>query len=191
MIGRPAPTEYAPLYAGYVSDVPEDDIVRVLQTQPLELRSHAASVPTERECFRYGAGKWSVRELFGHLGDAERVFGYRAFCISRGETASLPGFDEKQYIARAAYDNVPLADLVEQLIAVRETNLMCLRRLEESTWTAQGLANGTPVTVRALAFIMAGHVRHHLRILTTRYGLSAVAAPVSTPSVGRGAPADV
>jgi hypothetical protein len=168
---RPASTEYASFFAGYVSLVPESDALAVLAAQPAELQALAAKVPPEREQHRYAPGKWSVREVFGHLTDGERVFGYRAFCISRGDQASLPGFDEQSYIAGANYDQVRLGDLAADFASLRQSNLVVLRRLQAADWARGGTANGTPVTVRALAFVMAGHVRHHVGVLRARYGV--------------------
>jgi hypothetical protein len=170
---RPAATEYAPFFAGYVSLVPETDVLPVLAAQAEEIRRLAASVPRDRETFRYAPGKWSVRELVGHIGDAERVFGYRAFCISRGDQAALPGFDENDYIDESAYDEQPLADLAGDFAALRASNLAVLGRLDPARWSRVGNANGNAVSVRALAFIMAGHARHHVGVLKTRYGVTA------------------
>jgi DinB superfamily len=170
-IARPGEGEYAPFYAGYVGLVPETDIVAVLQRQKGELRDLAASVPADRETFRYAEGKWSVREVFGHLVDGERVFGYRAFCISHGERAGLPSFDENQYVAEARSDAIPLRELADELALVRESNLAFLRRLEPREWERAGTASGKTITVRALAWVMAGHPRHHARVLRERYGL--------------------
>lgn len=169
--GRPAATEYAPFYAGYVSLVAEADVVLALETQLDELRALVATVPSQREAFRYAAGKWSVREVFGHLIDGERVFGLRAFCFSRAERAPLPSFDENAYVAASGYDAVPLAALLDELVAVRRGNLAVLRRLDAEGWARVGTASGQPVSVRALAYVMAGHPRHHLAILRERYAL--------------------
>jgi hypothetical protein len=168
---RPAADEYAPFYAGYVSLVPEGDPLAVLKAQPGELLRLAGSVSPERERYRYAPGKWSVREVVGHLADAERVFGYRAFCISRGEQAPLPGYDEKAYMVGSGFDERPLSEHVQELALLREANLRVLRRLDAGGWCRRGTANASPVTVRALAFIMAGHVRHHLSVLRERYGV--------------------
>jgi hypothetical protein len=168
---RPTETEYAPFFAGYVSLVTEGEVLPVLEAQAGELRQLSAAVPAERETYRYEPGKWSLREVFGHLTDGERVFGYRAFCISRGEQASLPGFEENDYVARSGYDHQRLADLVSEFAAVREANLRFLRGLDAESWGRLGVANENPVSVRALAFIMAGHVRHHVGIVRSRYGI--------------------
>ncbi len=168
-VPRPAAGEYAPFYARYVALVPETDILAVLEQQVEEIRRLAASVPPERETSRYAEGKWSVREVLGHLVDGERVFGYRAFCFSRGETAALPSFDENRYVAAARSDAIPLRELVEELALVRRSNLVVLRPLELPEWTRVGTASGHPISVRALAWVMAGHPRHHVGILRERY----------------------
>ena len=169
---RPTDAEYAPFYAGYVKLVPETDILGVLAGQAAEIRRLVASVPAEKEGHRYAEGKWSIRQVLGHLVDAERVFGYRAFCFSRGERAALPSFDENEYVRAARSDATPLGDLVDELALVRESNLVVLRRLEPLEWARVGTASGHPVTVRALAFIMAGHPRHHVLVLRQRYGVA-------------------
>jgi len=166
---RPSDVEYATYFARYVSLVPETDVMSVPGQQPSELTEIAAQIPADRERVRYDAGKWSIREVFGHMTDAERVFGYRGFCISRGEQAPLPAFDENAYVARSRYDEQPLADLLAELIAVRKSNLAFLRQLQEREWELMGTASLKPVSVRALAFVMAGHVRHHLAGLHKNY----------------------
>jgi hypothetical protein len=170
---RPGADEYAPFYADYVGLVPEADVLPVLAAQASEIRRVAASVPGDRETFRYGPGKWSVREIFGHMGDGERVFGYRAFCISRGDKAALPGFDENDYVAESAYDERTVAELADDFAGLRASNLAVLGRLDPARWARVGNANGKPVSVRALAYVMAGHARHHLRVLKERYGITA------------------
>jgi hypothetical protein len=169
---RPASSEYAPFYAGYVARVPEDDILAVLAAQKQEIAALARSIDGARADYRYAEGKWTVRELLGHVVDGERVFGYRAFCISRGEEAALPGFDENQYVAAAPRDGASLLDLGAEFAAVREANLAFLRRLGDDAWPRVGTASGKPVSVRALAWIMAGHPRHHLSVLRERYGVA-------------------
>ena len=177
---RPRDDEYAEFYCGYVGLVPEADVLTVLAGQTQMLRDLVARVPAGRETFRYGPGKWSIREVIGHIGDAERVFGYRAFCISRGEQASLPAFDENAYIKESGYDRRPASELVELFASLRAANLAELRAIGPDVWDRIGKANRTPVSVRALAFILAGHVRHHCDILRNRYELTR--APAATPS---------
>ena len=170
-IDRPQENEYPPFYAGYVARVPESDIVEVLSEQPKELKRVADSVTSDKELFRYAPDKWSVREIFGHLVDSERFFGHRAFCISRGDANPLPGFDENLYVSRSSYDSRPLAELVKDFSLLREANSRHLGSLDAALWPREGVANGAKVTVRALAYVMTGHVRHHLAVLRERYGI--------------------
>lgn len=169
--GRPADSEYAPFYAGYVSLVPEEDVLPALERQVDEVRALCSAVPKDRERLRYAAGKWSVREVIGHLIDGERVFGHRAFCISRGEQAPLPPFDEGAYVRESGYEAVALDDLVRELVAVRGANLAALRRLSAGAWARRGTVSGKTASVRALAYVMVGHVRHHAAVLRERYGV--------------------
>jgi hypothetical protein len=170
---RPTTSEYAPFYETYVSLVTEADAMPVLERQSREIEELAESVPRERETYRYAPDKWSIREVFGHMADAERVFGFRAFCISRGEQAALPSFDQEAYVARSRFDAYPLAELVTEFTTLRASNLTVLHRLVEDDWNRTGTASGATVSVRALAFILAGHVRHHVGVLRSRYGVPA------------------
>src|SRR6266852_3132326 len=170
-MNRPLESEYAPYYQSYIARVAEEEILPVLRSQLDDLDVLLGGVAPERETYRYAEGKWSIRELVGHLIDAERVFGYRAFCIARGESRNLPGFDENEYMLSAPYDQIDLEDLLSELRLVRLANIAMLRTLDEPAWMRVGTANDSPVSVRALAFIMAGHVRHHMGVLRERYGL--------------------
>jgi len=171
-MSRPLESEYAPYYQGYVGHVNEDEILPVLRSQLDELDVLLGRVTPERETYRYAEGKWSIREIVGHLIDADRVFGYRALCIARDEKQNLPSFDEKEYMLSAPYDRIDLEDLLSELRLVRLSNIAMLRNLDEQAWARVGTANDAQVSVRALAFIMAGHVRHHMGVLRERYGLS-------------------
>ena len=166
---RPLENEYASAFQGYVSHVHEDDIMPAMRSQIDALDVLLESVPPERETYRYDEGKWSIRELAGHLIDGERVFGYRALCIARGETQNLPGFDQNAYMPNAPYEHVELADLLSEFRLVRLSNIAMLRTLDEAAWMRMGTANGSPVSVRALVYIMVGHVRHHMGVLRERY----------------------
>jgi hypothetical protein len=168
---RPADADYPEYFRKYVSLVPEDDVLRVLESQIAAvdaLPAHAGA----KETFAYAPGKWSVRELLGHVADGERVFGYRALTFSRFDAASLPGFDEVTWTPHGHFAGAPLRELADELVALRRANLLMLRRLEEPQWQAGGRGDGKPITVRALAYVMAGHVRHHLGILRDRYGIA-------------------
>ena len=171
-MNRPLESEYAPYYQGYVARVTEDEILPVLRSQLDTLDVLLNRVAPEHETFRYAEGKWSIREVIGHLIDTERVFGYRAFSIARGEQKNLPGFDENEYMLSAPYDRIDLEDLLSELRLVRLSNIAMLRNLNDEAWLRTGIANDSPVSVRALAFIMAGHARHHMGVLSQRYHIS-------------------
>jgi hypothetical protein len=166
---RPRPDEYDEAFERYVSRVPEADVLAALERQPAELAAALAAVPPERERFRYAPGKWSIRDVAGHMLDSERVFGYRALCIARGEKASLPGFEENDYAASAGYDRRTLASILEEFAALRASHVLMLRHVDDEAWGHVGTANGLPITPRALAYVLAGHVRHHLAVLAEKY----------------------
>jgi hypothetical protein len=168
-MNRPTQSEYAPYYEGYISQVNENDILPVLRSQMDELDVLLNRVEAEKETFRYAEGKWSIREIVGHLIDGERVFGFRAFCIARGERQNLPGFDQDDYMLTAPYNRIELEDLLSELRLIRLGNIAMFRTMDEETWTRVGTANDNQVSVRAIAFIMAGHVRHHMNVLRERY----------------------
>ena len=170
---RTATTEFAPFYASYIARVPESDPLPALEAQPAELLTIADRIAPEDELFRYAPDKWSVRQTFGHLIDTERVMGYRAFCIARGETKPLPGFSENEYVAGDDSNDHPVKALAHEFAAVRQANLWAIRRWSDQQWTAVGNANGFAVSARAVAYIMVGHVRHHIALLRERYGLEA------------------
>ena len=171
MTGQPLESEYAPDYSGYVAYVTEDEILPVLRSQMDALDVLLGRVAPDRETYRYAEGKWSIREIVGHLIDGERVFGYRAFCIARGESQNLPGFEQDDYMLTAPYDRIELEDLLSELRLVRLSNIAMLRNLDDESWLRIGTANDNQISVRALAFIMAGHARHHMGVLRERYGL--------------------
>lgn len=169
MSGRPLESEYPPFHAGYVSLVPEEEILPVLAEQLRDTVAFLQDIPQTLSDFRYAPDKWSIAELVGHVVDSERVFGFRAFTFARGDEASLPGFDQDPYVRSARVGDVTLATLAREFGHVRRSHLLMLERLGPSDWARTGIASGKTVSVRALAFILAGHVRHHVAILKSRY----------------------
>ena len=166
---RPDATEYARFYDPYVARVPEEDVVAALRDSGRELVAALSALPESRGGFRYAAGKWTIREVVGHLIDAERIFSYRALRLARGDATPLPGFEENDYVKTADSDARTLADLVEELRVVRESTVRMFVSFPEDAWTRRGVVNTREVTVRAIAYITAGHMRHHLAVLRERY----------------------
>ncbi|HEY0078915.1 MAG TPA: DinB family protein [Pyrinomonadaceae bacterium] len=166
---RPEAGEYGSYFEGYVSLVPEGDVVETLARQIEETLGLLRSLPESRGGERYEPGKWSIRELLGHMSDTERVFAYRALCIARGDTAPLPGMDQDVYVAGANFDARTLADLTDEFEQVRRATLALFRPMDETAWLRRGTANNNPFSVRALAHVCAGHELHHLRVLRDRY----------------------
>ena len=169
---RPAENDYPEYFRKYVSLVPEDDVLAALAPQVELIDALPARVGAAKETFAYAPGKWSVREVLGHINDAERVFAYRALTFSRFNSISLPAFDEETWTPHGHFAGVPLRELADEFVALRRANLQMLRRLEEPQWQAGGQGDNKPITVRALAYVMAGHVRHHLGILRDRYAVA-------------------
>jgi hypothetical protein len=166
---RPDDTEFPPFYARYVARVPEDDVVEALRASGREMDDLLAAIPESRGGFRYAADKWTVREVIGHMIDAERIFGYRALRLARADATPLPGFEENDYARTAGSDARTTADLTDELRIVREGTVRLFQSFPDDAWTRRGIVNGREVSVRALAYITAGHARHHLAVLRERY----------------------
>jgi hypothetical protein len=166
---RPNKTEYDEYYETYVSLVPETDILAALQKQQSDLQFFFTGISEEKGDFRYAENKWTIKELLGHIIDGERVFSYRALRISRNDQTPLPGFEENSYVANSNFKNQTLADLLEEFSLLRRANVILLRNLSDEAWSRTGIASDAKVSVRALAYIMVGHARHHLNILKERY----------------------
>lgn len=172
LVDRPGPGENAPYYDTYIREVPDGDVLARLAAQNRALLAGLAGLPEERALFRYAPGKWSVKEVIGHLVDAERVFAYRALRFARADATPLPGFDENAWVPAAAFDARPLASLLDEYAAVRAATLAFFRGLEPAAFARLGTANGNPMSVRAAAWVLAGHERHHAGVLGERYGVS-------------------
>ena len=166
---RPAAAEYAPFYAGYVARVPAGDIIDVLRRQGGETTAFFRSIPDDRTTTGYAAGKWSIRDIVQHMSDTERIMSYRALRIARGDRTPLPGFEEKDYTPMANANTREMALLLAELEIVRRSTIALLEGLPGEAWPRNGTANGTGITVRALATIIAGHELHHLAIVRERY----------------------
>ena len=166
---RPDPSEHAPYHQQYISLVAGTDVLAVLETQRVQTLQLFAGRSERDGNFRYQPGKWTVKEVVGHMTDTERIFAYRALCIARGERASLPGFEQDDYVRAAGFGDRSLASLVEEFSAVRNATLALFRSLSDEAWLRRGVANNYELTVRAVAFITAGHELHHRKILEECY----------------------
>ena len=166
---RPEPSEYASYYGKYISLVPDGDILASLRQQMNETLALLRGIPESQAAHRYAPGKWSIKELLGHLMDGERIFAYRALRFARGDQTGLPGFEQDDYIRNASFDDYPLSDLAEEFEHVRQASIFLFQHLNEEAWGRRGAANDSEISVRALAYSIAGHELHHREILRTKY----------------------
>jgi DinB family protein len=166
---KPAKTEYAEYYEKYVSLVPGGNIVDTLESQKLDTVNLLRGLTNEQGESRYAPDKWSIKELVGHVIDTERIFAYRALRFARGDKNELTGFDQDPYVRNGNFQNRSLNDLISEFEHVRSGNILMLRSFDDAAWERRGIASENEVSVRALAYIMAGHELHHVGILRTRY----------------------
>ena len=171
--GRPQTGEYNAYYQKYIDLASEDDIVGALDVQSRETAVLLGNLTDDQAAHRYAPDKWSIKQIVGHITDAERVFAYRVLSIARGEAKPLPGFDQEPYVVNGGFDGRPMSDLAEELATVRRANVMMLRALSDEAWRRRGTASENPVSVRAIAYIMLGHERHHLGVIRERYLVAA------------------
>ncbi len=166
---RPAIGDYAEYYQKYIDLVKGDDIFRILVEQNMESQNVLNSFSENKGNYRYAEGKWTVKEVVGHMMDVERIFAYRALCIARGETKPLPGMDQDIYVTNGNFNKRQLFDLNYEYRLLRESNILLFGGFDKSVLLSRGNASGYDVTVLALMFMTAGHEKHHLNILMERY----------------------
>ena len=166
---RPNKNDYAPYYEGYISLVEGNDIFKILVSQSIKTQEVLNSFPKAMGDFTYQPGKWTVKEVIGHLIDTERVMAYRAMCIARDEKQLLPGFDQDDYVKSGNFNKRDLFDLVYEFRLLRESNMLFEKGLDKEVLSKRGTANNKEVTVLALFYIIAGHEKHHMNILRDRY----------------------
>lgn len=169
VIPRPAPDEYAAYYGKYVALVPDGDLCDLLGRQLTETLALFRQIPESRGTHRYAPGKWSLKEVLGHMGDTERIMSYRALRIARGDATPLPGFEQDDYVPAGRFDQRTIADLGDDLSAIRQATIALFRHLDLEALARRGTASGNPFTPRALAYVIAGHERHHVAIVKARY----------------------
>ncbi|HWW82390.1 MAG TPA: DinB family protein [Vicinamibacterales bacterium] len=169
MIGRPGPSEAAPYYFTYIDRVIGEDALGVLASQLGETVTLCADVSEERSLYRYAEDKWSIRQVLNHVTDAERVFAFRALWFARGFETALPSYDQNVAVPSAEADRIAWSTHIEEFRRVRLASLALFQNMPSTAWMRSGIASDHPFTVRALAYIIAGHLVHHVALLRQRY----------------------
>lgn len=165
---RPLPDEFAPYYNRYISLI-NDDIISRLAEQQQRFAAYIRNIPADKADYAYAEGKWTVRQVLGHIIDTERIMAYRALCVARRDTTPLPGFEQDDYVAVADVTQRSLASYADEFETVRAANMFLFRSLDKDTLLCRGTASGHPVSVRALLYIIAGHLEHHIALFEERY----------------------
>ncbi len=169
MLKRPAENEYPEYYLPYINLVPQGDLLQILQENLQEVVSLFEGISEEKAHYCYAPGKWSVKELLGHITDTERIMCYRLLRVGRGDQTPLAGFDENDYVQGAQTNNLSMAAILEDFKAVRNATISLIQNLPAAAWANKGNANGLEITTRAIAYIIAGHQIHHCQIVVDRY----------------------
>jgi hypothetical protein len=169
MYERPNKEEYHSYYEGYIGLVPEGNVIEILEQQAEQVSAAIRALTEEQGNYRYGEGKWSVKEVFGHLIDNERIMSTRLLRIARGDTTPLPGYEENLFMAGHPFEAYTIADLAEEYTAVRNSTIIMLRHLSHEAWLHKGIVNDHPASARSIACVIAGHELHHLSVLRDRY----------------------
>ncbi|MEH7179820.1 DinB family protein [Neobacillus vireti] len=169
MLQRPTKNEYPVYYVPYVDLVPEADLVQLLQENLQKTITLFEGISEEVSLHRYAPGKWSIKEVLGHISDTERIMSYRLLRVGRGDQTPLAGFNESDYVQAAQTNNLPLKTILEDFKAVRNATITLIQNLPDEAWENKGNANETEITTRAIAYILAGHQMHHCKIVEDRY----------------------
>ena len=166
---KPEISEHPPYYTYYINLVKSEQGVKALEQQIIEMQQFIGSVPIEMENYSYAEDKWTIKEVLGHICDTERILGYRALCIARGEQKELPGFDEDQYVATGHFNKRSLYDLAHEFSVIRESNIALFKNFDSTILDKMGTANNNKMSVRAILFMIAGHEKHHINVIKERY----------------------
>ncbi|HKN35145.1 MAG TPA: DinB family protein [Terriglobales bacterium] len=168
-IAPPQTSEYAPYYGRYISLVKNDDILAALREQARATKALLSSLSQQQANSRYAPDKWTIKQVFGHLIDSERIFAYRALRIARADQIPMEGFEQDDYVRSGNFENRAMSDLLDEYETVRAATLTLFRNLDAAAWNRRGVANNNEITVRAAAYIIAGHELHHMQIVKDRY----------------------
>jgi hypothetical protein len=166
---RPQEGEYAPYYITYIGKVPKGNILVLMERQIDSVKELFKNISEEKSLYRYAPDKWSIRQVLGHINDGEHIFPYRALRFSRNDKNNIEGFDQNEFIKESNFDDVALDNLLAEFIKVREANILMFKNFSEEMWTRSGIANNNKITVRAIPYIMYGHVFHHLNVIKEKY----------------------
>ncbi|MCR8635112.1 DinB family protein [Paenibacillus radicis (ex Xue et al. 2023)] len=169
MIQRPDPAEHDPYYERYIQLVPSDDLLAQLRKQLTDTLELLQSTSEMKASYRYAPGKWSLREVVGHMADTERIMSYRLLRVSRGDATPIAGFDEDAYAKAANYEAYPMHSILDEFSIVRKSTLFLLERITPEAWGYWGTSNNSKITARALGYIIAGHELHHRSVIQARY----------------------
>jgi uncharacterized damage-inducible protein DinB len=169
MITRPTLQEHDPAFSRYIARVPEGHLIELFQLQTQNTHRFYEKLSEEKANYSYAPGKWSLKEVLGHIMDFERVFAYRTLCIARGEEQVLPGYDENDYARSSGYDRIPLSRLLQHYAHLRAATILLLEQIPENAWLRTGTVNQKSISLRALAYIMPGHELHHMNVIAERY----------------------
>jgi hypothetical protein len=181
--GRPEENEFAPHYKGYISQVLEDDAVVALEAELNESLAFFRAIDEQASKRAYAEGKWTIRQVLGHIVDTERVMSYRAMRFARNDKTELPGFEQDDFIRGASFNDISMGDMLREFEYLRRANILMFRNLSPEAWERRGVASGREITVRALAYIVAGHEKHHRKVVRERY-LNSIGATNSRTSPG-------
>lgn len=166
---RPSREEYLPYYEQYVGLVGEESIIEILTKQLTSTTELLSDIPEQQSNYRYAEGKWTLKEVIGHISDNERVMAYRLLRIARGDQTPLAGYDQDEFMCGSSFQEWTLSQVIEDYISVRKATLTLLRGLSEEAWQRIGTANDAPISARALAYIIAGHELHHWKVIQDKY----------------------
>jgi uncharacterized damage-inducible protein DinB len=169
LASAPDTSEYAPYYGRYISLVGPGEIIGTLESQAAEMRNILDKLSEQDGSLRYAPGKWTIKQMFGHMIDTERIFAYRALRISRGDQTPIEGFEQDGYVDNGPFEHCALSELAQEYSSVRNSTLHLFRNLQPADWKRRGTASGKEVSVRALAYMIAGHELHHRNILREKY----------------------
>ena len=167
---RPQVGEYSEYFEPYISLVDDTNIFEAMATQAIKVQEFYNQVAASELEVLHGQYTWTLKQVLGHCIDTERVLGYRANCVAVGQAENLPGFEQDEFVANVDYNSVPIGDLLEEFVTSRRSNELMFGRFSESNWGQTGMANGTPISASALAYLVVGHVRYHLGIIRGRVG---------------------